>query len=352
MARALRLARRGRYTCAPNPCVGCVITKDGTRLAEGWHAIAGGPHAEIDAINRCADARVATVYVTLEPCSHQGRTPPCAAALIKAGARAVVVAMRDPNPRVAGRGMEELVAAGIRVREGLLAAQAAALNPGFVKRMTKGLPYLRLKLALSLDGRTALANGASRWISGPQSRRDVHKLRAASAAILSSAATVIRDDPRLNPREIPFEHKPPLRVILDRALKCPPAARLLREPGRVVIYTQNDSGGQRQGLQQAGAEVVTLAPSASWLEDVLRHLAGSFEINDIMVEAGAGLSGAFIEAGLADELILYVAPRLLGHEARPLLTLPRFEALQDAVRAEPIDVRQLGRDLRLIYRLH
>ena len=351
MARALRLARRGRYTAAPNPCVGCVIARDQRILAEGWHAIAGGPHAEINALNRSAEIRAATVYVTLEPCSHQGRTPPCAPALIKAGAGRVVAAMRDPNPRVAGRGIAALVAAGIPARTGLLEAEARALNPGFIKRMTRGLPYLRLKLALSLDGRTALANGASRWISGPEARQDAHRLRAASAAILCGVATVLRDDPRLNVRGVPFAYKPPLRVILDRELRCPPQARLFKEPGGVVIYTQQQAPGPGQCLQEAGAEVIRLAPSADWLGDVLRHLAAAYEINDIMTEAGARLSGALIEAGLADELILYVAPKLLGHEARPLLHLPRLETLRAAVEAAPRDVRQLGPDLRLTYRL-
>lgn len=351
MARALRLARRGRYTAAPNPCVGCVIAKDGRILAEGWHAVAGGPHAEINALNSSAEARAATVYVTLEPCSHQGRTPPCASALIKAGAGRVVAAMQDPNPRVAGQGIAALVAAGIPARLGLLEAEARALNPGFIKRMTRGLPYLRLKLALSLDGRTALANGASRWISGPEARQDAHRLRAVSAAILCGVATVLRDDPRLNVRDVPFAYKPPLRVILDRGLCCPPAARLFKEPGGVVIYTQQQAPARRQRLQEAGAEVVTLAPSADWLGDVLRHLAAAYEINDIMTEAGARLSGALIEAGLADELILYVAPKLLGHEARPLLRLPRLATLRDAVEAAPREVRQLGPDLRLTYRL-
>ena len=351
MARALRLARRGRYTAAPNPCVGCVIARDGRILAEGWHAVAGGPHAEINALSRSAEARAATVYVTLEPCSHQGRTPPCASALIKAGAGRVVAAMQDPNPRVAGQGIAALAAAGIPARLGLLEAEARALNPGFIKRMTRGLPWLRLKLALSLDGRTALANGASRWISGPEARQDAHRLRAASAAILCGVATVLRDDPRLNVRGVPFAYKPPLRVILDRGLCCPPQARLFKEPGGVVIYTQQQAPGPGQRLQEAGAEVVTLAPSADWLGDVLRHLAAAYEINDIMTEAGARLSGALIEAGLADELILYVAPKLLGHEARPLLHLPRLETLRDAVEAAPREVRQLGPDLRLTYRL-
>ena len=351
MARALRLARRGRYTAAPNPSVGCVIAKDRRILAEGWHAVAGGPHAEINALNRSAEVRAATVYVTLEPCSHQGRTPPCAPALIKAGAGRVVAAMRDPNPRVAGRGIAALVAAGIPARPGLLEAEARALNPGFIKRMTRGLPYLRLKLALSLDGRTALASGASRWISGPEARQDAHRLRAASGAILCGVATVLEDDPRLNVRGVPFAYKPPLRVILDRGLCCPPAARLFKEPGGVVIYTQHEAPGPGQRLQEAGAEVITLAPSADWLGDVLRHLAATYEINDIMTEAGARLSGALIEAGLADELILYVAPKLLGHEARPLLHLPRLETLRDAIEAAPLEARQLGPDLRLTYRL-
>lgn len=351
MARALRLARRGRYTAAPNPSVGCVIAKDRRILAEGWHAVAGGPHAEINALNRSTEVRAATVYVTLEPCSHQGRTPPCAPALIKAGAGRVVAAMRDPNPRVAGRGIAALVAAGIPARAGLLEAEARALNPGFIKRMTRGLPYLRLKLALSLDGRTALANGASRWISGPEARQDAHRLRAASAAILCGVATVLQDDPRLNVRGVPFAYKPPLRVILDRGLRCPPRARLFKAPGGVVIYTQHEAPGPGQRLQEAGAEVVTLPPSADWLGDVLRHLAATYEINDIMTEAGARLSGALIEAGLADELILYVAPKLLGHEARPLLHLPRLETLRDVIEAAPQDVRQLGPDLRLTYRL-
>lgn len=351
MARALRLARRGRYTAAPNPSVGCVIARDGRILAEGWHAVAGGPHAEINALNRSAEVRAATVYVTLEPCSHQGRTPPCAPALIKAGAGRVVAAMRDPNPRVAGRGIAALVAAGIPARAGLLEAEARALNPGFIKRMTRGLPYLRLKLALSLDGRTALANGASRWISGPEARQDAHRLRAASAAILCGVATVLGDDPRLNVRGVPFAYKPPLRVILDRGLRCPPTARLFKAPGGVVIYTQHEAPGPGQRLQEAGAEVVTLAPSADWLGDVLRHLAAAYEINDIMTEAGARLSGALIEAGLADELILYLAPKLLGHEARQLLHLPRLETLRDAIEAAQLEARQLGPDLRLTYRL-
>ncbi len=349
MSRAIQLAWRGQYTCEPNPRVGCVIARDGGIIAEGWHGFAGREHAEINAINACEDVSGATVYVNLEPCTHQGKTPPCADALIRSGVSEVVIAMPDPNPVVFEAGMTKLQEAGIVVRRGLLEESARRLNPGFIKRMTAGRPYTRCKLAISLDGRTALSNGLSQWISGEHSRRDVHRLRAASGAILSSVQTVIKDDPALTSREMPFKFKSPARVILDRTLGIPPRAKLFETPGQVIIYTQSADVSAIQKIRDLGAELVTLPDSENYLRDVLRSLAETFEINDIMIEAGTTLSGAFIKAGLVDELIVYVAPGLMGHHAAPMFHLPRFETLKDVIKLEPLDIRQIGKDMRFRY---
>jgi diaminohydroxyphosphoribosylaminopyrimidine deaminase / 5-amino-6-(5-phosphoribosylamino)uracil reductase len=346
MSRAICVAKRGRYTCDPNPRVGCVLTRENRVIAEGWHAITGAAHAEINALNECKDATGATVYLTLEPCSHQGRTPPCVEALINAKVNDVVIAMIDPNPAVAGSGIKRLEDAGISVRQGLLEVEARKLNPGFIKRMTQHLPYTRCKMAMSLDGRTALANGESQWISSELSRRDVHRLRAASSAVLTSVETLIKDDASLNARGLDFEFKQAARVIVDRTLKTPKQAKIFNIPGQIIIYTENNNDARIHELEKLGAEVVCLAKSESWLKDVFTHLANEFEINELMIEAGSTLSGALIEQNLVDELVIYMAPVLLGNDANPLVKLKQLEKLSEAKQLDIIDVRQVGKDLR------
>ncbi|HFD80407.1 MAG TPA: bifunctional diaminohydroxyphosphoribosylaminopyrimidine deaminase/5-amino-6-(5-phosphoribosylamino)uracil reductase RibD [Gammaproteobacteria bacterium] len=355
MALALRLARRGIWSTHPNPNVGCVIVKGGEVVGRGWHRQAGGPHAEVFALREAGErARGADVYLTLEPCSHQGRTPPCADALVEAGVKRVVVAMQDPNPRVAGGGLERLRAAGIEVETGLLEAQARRLNPGFVSRMERGRPWLRLKLAASLDGRTAMASGESRWITGDAARRDVQRLRARSSAIVTGIGTVLADDPSLNVRLQPADLagveplRQPLRVVLDSRLRMPPAASMLRLPGETLVLTTGTDGERRAALERAGARVESVEardgrpdPAA-----VLRHLAEQ-EVNEVLLECGPQLAGAFLQAGLVDELILYLAPHLMGDDARGLFRLPGLEQMRDRIALEWLDVRQVGNDLRL-----
>ena len=348
MSLAIQLARRGRYTCDPNPRVGCVITRNNQIIAEGWHAVTGEAHAEVNALKSVDNVSGATVYLTLEPCSHHGRTPPCVDALIKAKVKEVIIAMMDPNPAVSGNGIEKLEDVGIAVKKGLLEAESRKLNPGFIKRMMTGKPYVRCKLAMSLDARTALSNGESQWISCPESRRDVHRLRAGSSAILTSVETVLKDDPLLTARDIDFEFKQPVRVIVDRKLKTSPTAKVFSQTGKVIIYTESDN---TSGLEYADADMMTLPASDSWLSDVIMHLAKEYEVNEIVVEAGSTFSGALIEAELVDELIIYMAPVLLGHEANPLLKLKEFNQLSDAIQLELNDVRQIGKDLRLSYKL-
>jgi diaminohydroxyphosphoribosylaminopyrimidine deaminase/5-amino-6-(5-phosphoribosylamino)uracil reductase len=346
MSQAIQLAQRGRYTCDPNPRVGCVITKDNQLLAEGWHAVAGEVHAEINALAKC-NAAGASVYLTLEPCSHEGRTPPCVNALIDAGVNDVVIAMVDPNPVVSGSGIETLEKAGIGVRLGLLDAEARKLNPGFIKRMTSGLPYVRCKMAMSLDGRTALANGESQWITSEQARHDVHRLRAASSAILTTAESVIKDDPALNARGLDFEFKQAVRVIVDRQLKTPTQAKIFSIPGQIIIYTEHNNAERiNTYASSTGAEIVALPGSESWLSNVFSHLANEIQINELMVEAGSRFCGVLLERGLIDELIVYMAPVLLGHDANPLLKLTKIETLNEARHLQINDVRQVGKDLR------
>jgi diaminohydroxyphosphoribosylaminopyrimidine deaminase / 5-amino-6-(5-phosphoribosylamino)uracil reductase len=348
MSRAIQLARRGRYTCDPNPRVGCVISKNAQNIAEGWHAYTGEAHAEINALNQCDDASDSTIYITLEPCSHHGRTPPCVEALIKAKVKQVIVAMLDPNPLVAGSGIKQLQNAGINVRQGLLEAEATKLNPGFIKRMTSALPYVRCKMAMSLDGRTALENGDSQWISSEQARYDVHHLRAASSAILTSVETIIKDDASLNARDIDFEVTQPVRVIIDRHLKIQNESKIFGLPGKIIIYTEEDNDRVSE-LNNESVQVITITKSESWLEKVFTHLAKKFEINEVMVEAGATLSGAIIETGLVDELIIYMASMLLGDKAQSLLKLNPLDKLSEARKLELTDCKQVGKDLKLTY---
>ena len=351
MARALQLAERGRYSTSPNPRVGCVLVKNGAVIGEGWHVRAGEPHAEALALCAAAGtAHGATAYVTLEPCSHHGRTPPCADALIAAGVARVVVAMQDPNPLVAGQGIARLLAAGIAVECGLMETAARELNIGFDARMTRGMPWVRSKIAASLDGRTALANGVSKWITGEAARRDVQLWRATSCAILTGIGTVLADDPQLDVREVQTERQP-LRVVLDSALRVSPGARMLQS-GKTLIYTLSTDEKKRTSLQNAGAEIVVMqgADAQVDLRGVMRDLAQR-GINEVLVEAGRTLNGALLKAGLVDELVLYLAPQLLGDAARGIADLGELTQLGQRVPLAWQDVRHVGKDLRITARV-
>ncbi|WP_122983295.1 bifunctional diaminohydroxyphosphoribosylaminopyrimidine deaminase/5-amino-6-(5-phosphoribosylamino)uracil reductase RibD [Halomonas caseinilytica] len=361
MARALRLARHGLYTTAPNPRVGCVLVKEGRVIGEGWHERAGEPHAEIHALRNAGEAaRGATAYVSLEPCSHQGLTGPCAEALVEAGVAKVVVAMRDPNPLVAGRGIERLRRAGVEVEEGVLENEARALNPGFIARMARGRPFVRMKMAMSLDGRTAMRSGESQWITGPCARREVQRLRARSSVIMTGVESVIFDNSRLTVRAEQLEldnaeaiaTRQPLRVVVDSRLRLPLAAACLREPGRTLVATVEDSDGEhRERLEQAGAEIVVLPAEEGGRVDLtalLSHLATHESANEVLLETGATLAGAMLDAGLVDEMQLFVAPTLLGGEARPLFELPGLTRMDEQRPLEIHDIRAVGDDWRII----
>jgi diaminohydroxyphosphoribosylaminopyrimidine deaminase/5-amino-6-(5-phosphoribosylamino)uracil reductase len=365
MSRALQLAQRGLYTTRPNPRVGCVIVKDDRIVGEGWHQIAGEGHAEVHALAAAGEqARGATLYVTLEPCAHKGRTPPCANALIEAGIVEVVSAMDDPNPEVAGKGHQRLRDAGIRVRSGLLSDQAEALNVGFLKRMRQGMPFVRLKSGISTDARTAMASGESQWITSPASRLDVQRLRARSDAIVTGVDTVIADDPLLTVRvdAWPTEAPPigwpegqsveqPLRVVMDSRLRTPPSARMLREPGETLIVCHEDHQARREALENEGAAVICLPgfDGRVDLHALLGWLAGA-EVNEVLVEAGARLQGEFFSSGVADEWVVYQAPVLMGSNARPVLNLPGVETMSDKIPLTLVDTRAVGPDWRFTYR--
>lgn len=356
MARALQLAEHGLYTTSPNPCVGCVLVKDGKIVGEGWHERAGEPHAEILALRMAGEmARGATAFVTLEPCSHEGRTPPCADALIKAGVARVVAAVQDPNPQVAGQGLEKLRSAGISVECGLMEAAARELNIGFFSRMTRGTPWVRSKIAASLDGRTALANGTSQWITGADARRDVQHWRARSSAVLTGIGTILGDDARLNVRDIEGAHQP-MRVIADSHLRLPPAARILDRNtagGEVLIYTATENTAKLAGLEQAGAQIIVLPDMNNRVDlgAMLRDLAAR-GCNEVLVEGGSKLNGALLNAGLVDELLLYLAPQLLGDMAQGIAALGKLTSLDQRIELEWRDIRHVGRDLRITARIH
>lgn len=348
MSRAVQLARRGLYSTRPNPRVGCVLVRNNIVIAEGWHEYAGGPHAEIRALEAAGNqAAGATCYVSLEPCNHSGRTGPCTEVLVQAGIGRVVAAMRDPNPETAGRGLQFLSDAGIHVACGLLELQARQLNTGFIRRMTAGLPLLRCKQAVSLDGRTAMASGESRWITSDASRLDVQHWRARSCAVLTGIGTVLADDPRLDVREIELQYGGPLRVVLDRQLRMSPQARMLKHAGRVLVLTVTDDDHKRRALQAAGAEIRVL-PEKDFLLRALQHLAGEEQINEVLVEAGATLSGALLEQELIDELIIYQAPVVMGDGARGLFHLPSLQTMGDRIPLKLIEMRRVGGDIRFI----
>lgn len=347
MSHALRLAERGLHTTMPNPRVGCVIAKDGTVAGEGWHERAGEPHAEIHALRQAGEqARGATVYVTLEPCSHHGRTPPCAEALVAAGVARVVAAMRDPNPRVAGNGLELLRSKGIEVATGLMAVQARELNIGFILRMERGRPWVRSKIAASLDGRTALENGVSQWITGAAARRDVQRWRARSCAILTGVGTVLADDPQLTVRDVDTGRQP-LRVVVDSRLRTPPSARIAQGGSTLLVAAMEDAA-KADTLRAAGAEVLAL-PGVDGRVDLpaLFEELARREINEILVEAGTGLNGPLLQAGLIDELLLYYAPTLLGDAAHGMFALQPLREMSQRVELDILELDRIGQDIRL-----
>ena len=363
MARAIQLAKKGQYTTHPNPRVGCVITKNNEIVGEGFHKRAGEPHAEINALLSCSDKNSpqgGTAYVTLEPCSHTGKTPPCANALIDAKVSRVVVAMQDPNPQVAGQGIKRLQNAGITVEVGVLEEQSRQLNPGFIKRMEKGLPWVRVKLAMSLDGRTAMASGESKWITGSEARQDVQKLRATADAILTGVGTVLADDPSLNVRlsaaelDIDGEVLQPKRIILDTQLRTPLDSTLFKLKGQSLICTAKNNSRENKQLMTAfkamGTDILQVEKDDSGrlcLKGVLQELAKQ-EINEIHVEAGATLCGSLIQQKLVDEIIIYIAPIFMGADARGLLNIPELEAMKDKVELSIQDIRSVGNDYRLL----
>ena len=353
MARALQLARLGQYSAMPNPHVGCVLVRDGQVIGEGFTQPAGGNHAEVEALNAAQDARGATAYVSLEPCSHQGKTGPCADALISAGVSRVVAAMEDPNPLVAGRGLDKLREAGVVVECGLLESEAREVIPGFISRMSRGRPRVRAKLAMSLDGRTAMASGESQWITGPAARRDVQRLRARSCAIVTGVGTVLADDCSLLVRadELALDEpaaslaarRQPLRVVLDSALQTPPGAKVLRGCGDTILF--HADGIVVPTILEQPCEALPSGPGGLDLGEMVNRLCQR-QCNEILVESGPRLAGAMLQAGLLDELIVYMAPTLMGNRARPLLELP-LDEMSDQVPLEIADLRKVGKDWRI-----
>ena len=350
MSQALQLAEKGLYSTSPNPRVGCVIVRDGKIVGSGWHVKTGQPHAEINALNIAGGAaQGATVYLTLEPCSHYGRTHPCAEALIRAKVAKVIIAMQDPNPLVAGKGASLLKQSGINVLVGLMGEWAKDLNVGFVSRMTNNRPWVRMKIAASLDGKTALNNGVSQWITGEAARHDGHRLRARSCAVLTGIGTVLEDDPQLSVRFIETPRQP-LRIIIDSRLKIPTTARVLRGGGE-LIFTTTDNKERISALKEVGAHPIIL-PNEKGKIDLagLMQILADFEINELLVEAGNRLSGAFIREGLVDELIIYLAPHLIGNRAMGMLQLPELTDLSEKYNLKIKDLRMVGKDIRIMSR--
>lgn len=348
MAQALQLARRGLYTADPNPRVGCVIVKQGKVVGQGWHHRAGEAHAEINALHDAGhNAEGADCYVTLEPCSHFGRTPPCADALVRAGIKRLFVATQDPNPVVSGTGIRRVEQAGIEVHHGLLSEQAEQLNPGFIRRMRMGRPFVRSKIAMSLDGRTAMASGESKWITGPEARSDVQKLRARSSAILTGVGTVLADDPLLNVRHVEDWYpqgvsiRQPLKVIVDSELRMPATAQLLDDE-KVLLFTACER------VIRDNIETIVL-PSPDNQVDLSGMLTvlAQREVNEVMVEAGAVLNGALLRSQLIDEIIFYVAPKLMGDAAKAVFQLPGMERMSQNIQLHITDIRAVGHDWRI-----
>jgi diaminohydroxyphosphoribosylaminopyrimidine deaminase/5-amino-6-(5-phosphoribosylamino)uracil reductase len=349
MAHALQLAARGLYTTSPNPRVGCVIVRDGQVVGEGWHERAGGPHAEVHALRQAGEAaRGATAYVTLEPCSHYGRTPPCAEALVKAGVTRVIAAMQDPNPLVAGKGLLLLQSQGIAVASGLMRGEARELNVGFVSRMERNRPWVRAKVAASLDGRTALENGVSQWITSPAARRDGQQWRARACAILTGMGTVLADNPRLNVRDFDIGRQP-LRVVVDSKLRMPPDAAILE--GGVLIACADDTLPQAEVLRKAGAELLCLPNQNQGIDlPLLMSELAKRGVNELHVEAGPTLTGELLRLRLIDEFLLYLAPTLLGSSSRGMFDIPALTAMDQRMDLDLVEVRHVGPDIRILAR--
>ncbi len=352
MAEALRLAEQGLYTTDPNPRVGCVVVQGEEVVGRGYHRKAGEDHAEVLALKEAgSDAKGATLYVNLEPCSHQGKTPPCADALIKAGIKKVVAAMTDPNPEVSGKGFEKLKAAGITVIMGLMEPQARALNPGFISRMTRGRPWIRSKLAVSLDGRTALATGESRWISGEAAREDVHRWRARSSAVLTGIGTLLADNPSFSVR-LAGEWRQPLKVVVDTNLSTPADAKIFKQqPDNVFIATAVEDPEEQELILNTGASIQVFPEKRGFMD--LKAIVESLielQCNEVLVEAGAGMNGALLSAGLIDEYIVYIAPYLLGDTARGMFSLPPLASLNERQELAITDLRMVGGDIRVMLR--
>ncbi len=352
MAYALRLAEKGLYSTTPNPRVGCVITNNGKIVGSGWHERAGQAHAEIVALNEAGEAaHGAIAYITLEPCSHYGRTPPCATALIDAGIAKAIIAMEDPNPLVSGRGCALLQQAGVAVQKGLLNAEAHALNAGFVSRMVHKKPWVRLKIAASLDGKTALKNGISQWITGDAARRDGHRWRAQSCAILTGIGTVKIDNPQLTVRSI-HTSRQPKKVIVDSRLSIPLDAQLLQGKEVLIFTTHAENARKKQALEKLGVRIIVLSDSEGKVDlRKMMTVLADFGMNEILVEAGCSLNGTLVEAGLVDEIIFYFAPHLIGNDAQGMLRLPELIDLQQKKALAIQDLRMIGKDIRVIAKL-
>ena len=355
MARAIKLAEKGLYSTQPNPRVGCVIVAENQLVGEGYHQLAGGAHAEIHALKQAANkSQGATAYVSLEPCSHQGKTPPCADALIAAGVSRVVCAMQDPNPLVSGQGLKKLQQAGVHAESGVLQAEAEALNPGFIKRMKRGLPYVRVKLAMSLDGRTAMVSGESKWITGEAARADVQKLRARSSVVLTGSGTVLADNPSLNVRinaqdlGIDIEPYQPLRAVIDSDLKVSPDSNIFLQGGKhsaqTVIFSNKDT--QANGLKNA--QVIKTAENTTMVDllAVMKWLAEQ-QANEVHIEAGSVLCGALLQQQLVDEIVIYMAPHIMGDSAKGLFHLPGLNNMAERINLEIKEIRPIGKDWRI-----
>ena len=352
--RCIELALKGEYSSKPNPRVGCIIVKEGRVVAEGWHQFSGEVHAEVHALNQINNsASGAILYVTLEPCSHHGKTAPCCDAIIAAGISKVVYGMIDPNPVVTGKGIIKLKEAGIEVVGPVLADKCAELNPGFIKRMTTDLPYVRCKMAMSLDGRTAMASGESKWITGEEARHDVQLWRARSWALISGIETVLADNSSLNVRLDDVEVLQPLRVICDSKIRLPIDAKTLQTPGDILLVTAIEKAFKKPEFLVAEVEQVSLPNNDNKIDlhALLKFLAQEKECNEVLIEAGSTLAGAFIKAGLVDEIILYMAPKLLGHNGLPLFIIPGLEMMEDHLELEYTDVSLLGKDCRMRVRI-
>ncbi|MBC8520208.1 MAG: bifunctional diaminohydroxyphosphoribosylaminopyrimidine deaminase/5-amino-6-(5-phosphoribosylamino)uracil reductase RibD [Gammaproteobacteria bacterium] len=353
MARAHKLAAKGLYTTDPNPRVGCLLVKSGEIVGEGFHQYAGGPHAEINALNQAGEAaNGATAYVTLEPCSHFGKTPPCSDALIEAGVSRVVVALEDSNPEVSGGGIRRMQDAGIAVQSGLSPQETEMLNPGFLSRMRSKRPFIRLKMAMSVDGRTAMSSGESRWITGADARMDVQRLRARSSAIMTGVGTILADDPSLNVREISGDFKIPVRIVLDPDAKTPASAKLFSIDGEIIMAVATDASIPSEWSERKNVKVIRLDRSSRGLD--LQQLMGylaQLEMNEIHVETGATLAGELVRHQLVDEIVLYMAPVLMGSDARPLLDI-QLKEMDEKISLKIKEIRMVGGDLRMTLTAH